>query len=43
MAYNTFEHISSSFGARQNVRELQDRIRSVVRTIDGNMLKRVWQ
>ena len=27
----------------QNVRELQDRIRAVVQTIDGNMLKRVWQ
>ena len=26
----------------QNVRELQDRIRAVVQTIDGNMLKRVW-
>ena len=27
----------------QNVWELQDRIRAVVQTIDGNMLKRVWQ
>ena len=27
----------------QNVQELQDRIRAVVQTIDGNMLKRVWQ
>ena len=27
----------------QNVRELQDRIRAAVQTIDGNMLKRVWQ
>ena len=27
----------------QNVRELQDHIRAVVQTIDGNMLKRVWQ
>jgi len=27
----------------QNVRELQARIRAVVQTIDGNMLKRVWQ
>ena len=27
----------------QNVRELQDRIRAVVQTIDGNMLKLVWQ
>ena len=25
------------------MRELQDRIRAVVQTIDGNMLKRVWQ
>jgi hypothetical protein len=43
MAYNTFEHISILFGAYQNVRELQDCIRAVVQTIDGNMLKRVWQ
>ena len=27
----------------QNVRELQDRIRAAVQTVDGNMLKRVWQ
>ena len=27
----------------QNVRELQDRIRAAVQTIDGNMLKCVWQ
>ena len=27
----------------QNVRELQDRFRAAVQTIDGNMLKRVWQ
>ena len=27
----------------QNVRELEDRIRAAVQTIDGNMLKRVWQ
>ena len=27
----------------QNVRELQDRIRTAVQTINGNMLKRVWQ
>ena len=27
----------------QNVRELQDRIRAAVKTIDGNMLQRVWQ
>ena len=27
----------------QNVCELQDRIRAAVQTIDGNMLKRVWQ
>ena len=27
----------------QNVRELQDRIRGAVQTVDGNMLKRVWQ
>ena len=27
----------------QNVRELQDHIRAAVQTIDGNMLKRVWQ
>ena len=27
----------------QNVRELQDRIRAAVQSIDGNMLKRVWQ
>ena len=27
----------------QNVRELQDRIRAAVQTIDENMLKRVWQ
>ena len=25
------------------MRELQDRIRAAVQTIDGNMLKRVWQ
>ena len=31
------------FKLPQNVRELQDRIRAVVQTIDGNMLKRVWQ
>ena len=27
----------------QNMRELQDRIWAAVQTIDGNMLKRVWQ
>ena len=27
----------------QNVRELQDRIRAAVQTVDGNKLKRVWQ
>ena len=27
----------------QNVRELQDRIRAAVQTVDWNMLKRVWQ
>ena len=27
----------------QNLRELQDRIRAAVETIDGNMLKGVWQ
>ena len=27
----------------QNVRELQDRIRAAMQTIDVNMLKRVWQ
>jgi hypothetical protein len=27
----------------KNVRELQDRIRAAVQTIDGNMLKCVWQ
>ena len=27
----------------QNVHELRDRIRAAVQTIDGNMLKRVWQ
>ena len=27
----------------QNVRELQDRLRAAVQTVDGNMLKRVWQ
>ena len=27
----------------QNVRELQDRIQAAVQTVDGKMLKRVWQ
>ena len=40
---DTLKTMPTNHHSPQNVRELQDSIRAAVQTVDGNMLKGVWQ